>query len=301
MAKFDFNDKEDVKKLNEELNNIFESKIQKLELESALNSLSTQPFGAIKNVFEGITDKLYESAAGKKIIAKYVKSIREGKGVSNAYSIYEFVYNSPNVTNPEKFLTEALEMTSDYIEEGNFNNEKKKVAEVVAEAVKFAGKNAQYVEERINENFAINEAIDYLMLNPKSLKNLDEYVNRFDFVEKHLEENMNEKVSDDAKKTGKELIDGLNESLEGLADWEKLAISDIAIARLAKRDMSELFEEYKNKCLEKLSENIEKEPTVELKSHFETMKKQLEEKKYNEGSLYEDIVTLADLRSKLSE
>ena len=112
---------------------------------------------------------------------------------------------------------------------------------------------------------------------------------------------MNEKVSDDAKKTGKELIDGLNESLEGLADWEKLAISDIAIARLAKRDMSELFEEYKNKCLEKLSENIEKEPTVELKSHFETMKKQLEEKKYNEGSLYEDIVTLADLRSKLSE
>ena len=79
MAKFDFNDKEDVKKLKEELNKIFESKIEKLELESALNELSSQPFGAIKNVFEGITDKLYESAAGKKIIAKYVKSIREGK------------------------------------------------------------------------------------------------------------------------------------------------------------------------------------------------------------------------------
>lgn len=300
MAKFDFNDKEDVKKLKNELNNIFESKIQKLELESVLNSLSTQSFGAIKDVFESITDKLYGNAKGKRIIGEYVKAIREGKNVSDVYSIYEFVYHSPNITNPELFLNEALGIASE-IDSKAFIEEKKRVAKVVSEAVKFAGCSASDVEESINKNYGINEAIDYLVLNPKSLRNLDEYVNKFDYVEKHLVENMRGEKSNDAERSGKELINDLNESLNGLEEWEKPAISDIAIVKLSKRDPSELFESYKNACLEKLDENIESEKTTEMKSHFETMKSQLAEKKYNENTLYEDIITLSELKSKLSE
>lgn len=300
MAKFDFNDKDDVKRLKEEVNNIFESKIRQLELDSALKSLSTQSFGAIKNVFENITDKLYESAEGKKIIGKYVRAIREGKNVSDAYSVYEFVYNSPNVTNPERLLSEALYMTG-RIDKDAFEDEKKKVAGVVAEAVRFVGGDADMVEESVNKNYDANEAIDYLMLNPKNFSNLDEYVNKFDYVSGMLSENMREKPSEETGKTGKELIDGLNESLEGLADFERRAIADIAILKLSKGNPLELFEEYKNGCIRKLDENIEGESNPEMKSRFETMRKQLSEKKYNEGSLYEDIVTLSELKSKLSE
>lgn len=300
MAKFDFNDKDDVKRLKEEVNNIFESKIRQLELDSALKSLSTQSFGAIKNVFENITDKLYESAEGKKIIGKYVRAIREGKNVSDAYSVYEFVYNSPNVTNPERLLSEALYMAG-RIDKDSFEDEKKKVAGVVAEAVRFVEGDADMVEESVNRNYDANEAIDYLMLNPKNFSNLDEYVNKFDYVSGMLAENMREKPSEETGKTGKELIDSLNESLEGLADFERRAITDIAILKLSKGNPLELFEEYKEGCMSKLDENIEREENSELKSRFETMRKQLSEKKYNEGSLYEDIVTLSELKSKLSE
>ena len=300
MGKFDFNDKEDVKKLKNELNSILESKIQKLELDAVLESLPSQPFGSIKDVFESITDKLYESADGKKLIGRYVKAIRDGKNVSDTYSVYEFVNRSPNVTNPQLFLSEALEMAGG-VDKKTFADEKTKVAKIVAEAIRYVGKDAEFVEENINRNFAVNKSIDYLILNPKKFDNLSEYVNTFDYVREHLEENMREKPSDDAVKTGKELISAMNESLEGLETWERSAIIDIAMAKLAGKDPSVVFEQRKNACIEKLNENLEKEGSIDMKSHFEMMKSQLAEKKYNKDSLYEDVITLSELESKLSE
>lgn len=300
MAKFDFNDCNDVKKLKTEINNILESRIQKLELESALKNLSAQPFGAIKNVFEGITDKLYETTEGKKIIGKYVRAIRENKNTADAYSVYEFVYHSPHVSNPNMLLTEALYMVSG-MDKQQFAEGKKKIAEIVAEGINLVGKDANFVDENINRGYGINEAIDFLMLNPKNFENLDEYINKFSYVENHLTENMAEKPTESASKTGKELIDSLNEAMDGLNSWEKEAISDITLAKLSNRDMSELFEEYKNGCIEKIDENIEKGATTEEKSRLETMKKQLSEKQYSEENLYEDIVTLSELKATLSE
>lgn len=300
MAKFDFNDCNDVKKLKTEINNILESRIQKLELESALKNLSEQPFGAIKNVFEGITDKLYETTEGKKIIGKYVRAIRENKNTADAYSVYEFVYHSPHVSNPNMLLTEALYMVSG-MDKQQFAEGKKKIAEIVAEGINLVGKDTNFVDENINRGYGINEAIDFLMLNPKNFDNLDEYINKFSYVENHLTENMAEKPVEPSSRTGKELIDSLNEAMDGLNSWEKEAISDITLAKLSNRDMSELFEEYKNGCIEKIDENIEKGATTEEKSRFETMKRQLSEKQYSEENLYEDIVTLSELRATLSE
>ena len=300
MAKFDFNDCNDVKKLKTEINNILESRLQKLELESALKNLSEQPFGAIKNVFEGITDKLYETTEGKKIIGKYVRAIRENKNTADAYSVYEFVYHSPHVSNPNMLLTEALYMVSG-MDKQQFAEGKKKIAEIVAEGINLVGKDANFVDENINRGYGINEAIDFLMLNPKNFDNLDEYINKFSYVENHLTENMAEKPAEPSSRTGKELIDSLNEAMDGLNSWEKEAISDITLAKLSNRDMSELFEEYKNGCIEKIDENIEKGATTEEKSRFETMKRQLSEKQYSEENLYEDIVTLSELRATLSE
>ena len=299
MAKFDFNNSNDLKKLKEEVNSILESRINKIELDSEIDALSEKTFGSIKNVFEGITDKLYETKKGKKIIAEYAKTIRNGKNVSDAYSIYEFVYNAPNVSNSELFLREAIGM-ADNFNVNNYKKEKADVAKIVGEAVRFVGKDANFIRESIEKNKEMNESVEYLICNKKTFANIDEYVNKFDNVRQHLEENMKPKPVNEGK-TGLELISALNETLEGLADFEKNAIRDISIAKLSKSDLSELFEEYKSDCLAKIDENIENETSVETKSHLETMKKQLNEKKYNKESLYEDIVTLSELKATLSE
>lgn len=300
MAKFDFNKYSDLQKLKDEMNAILESRMEKVELGTVLEGLSEQPFGAIKNVFESLSDKLYESAEGKKLIAKYVKAIREGKNTSNAYSVYEFVYHSPNVENTEKFLNEAISITGG-INRKAFAEEKKKVAGVVAEAVSFVGKQAKEVKAEIEKNRSLNESIDYLMVNKKNFKNLPEYVNNFTSVENFLKENMREKPNEHSKKTGKELVASLCEALVGLEDWQKKVIEEITLAKLAKGDMSLLFEGKKNACLEKIDETMSTEKSVETKSHLENMRKQLSEKKYSEDSLLEDILTLEELNRTLSE
>lgn len=299
MAKFDFNNIDDLKKLKNEVDTILESRIRKIELDSEIDTLADKAFGSIKNVFEGITDKLYETAKGKKMIAEYAKTIRNGKNVSDAYSIYEFVFNAPNVSNPDLFLNEAVSMTENF-DVKNYKKEKENVAKIVGEAVRFVGKDAEFIKEAVERNGEMNRDVEYLICNKKTFSNLDEYVNRFENVKSHLEENMKGKPVNEGK-TGKELVAALNETLEGLADFEKNAIRDISIAKLSKSDLSQLFEQYKNECLEKIDESIDSETSIETKSHLETMKKQLNEKKYNEESLYEDIVTLSELKATLSE
>ena len=300
MAKIDFSKYGDLEKLKNEVNRLFEERMRKAGLNEELETLHEKPFGAIKNVFEGLTDKLYESAEGKKLIGKYVKAIREGKNSSDMYSVYEFVYRSPKVSDAGRFLNEAISMTNGF-DGKKFADEKKKIAGIVAEAVSFAGKDANFVKDEIAKNLELNEAIDYLISNEKKFNNLSSYVNKFSMVERFLSDNMVNESQQTENKSGKDLIADLNESMEGLNEWEKEAVKEIAIARLSKRDMSEIFEEKKTDCLNKLDENIENEDSVETKSHFETMRSQLEEKKYNEDTVLEDIITLVELKKTLSE
>lgn len=301
MAKLNLSNSEDIKKLKNELDNILEEKLRKAELNSTLKTLNEQSLGAIKDVFESITDKLYETKEGKKIIARYIKAIREGKNIFDAYTINEFVRKSPHVSNPEKFLNEAVSLANNF-DRRAFEEEKKNVSAIVEEAVRLTGVDSGWVNENINRNYKINDSIDYLIANKKNFANLAEYVNNFETVKEHLVKNMRDNVSEDATKNGTELIDELNESMEGLKDWERDAVKKISIARLSKSDFSKLFEEYKEDCCRKLNENIENEDvSVEMKSKFQSMMQRLNEKKYNEESVYEDILTLAELKATLNE
>lgn len=298
MKNFDFTNSEHVKKLKKELDEILESRIRVAETNSVLDSLCEQPFGAIKNVFESITDKLYETKEGKALISKYVRAIREGKNVSNMYMVNECVHHAPHVSNPEMFLNEAISI-SDGFDAKAYDAEKRAVGNVVKEAAKLVGLNSTEINESVGENYEINKSIDYIISNPKKFSNLSEYVNNFNTVCEYLQENMQAKPSDDAEKTGTELIDELNESMEGLKDWEKGAIRDIAMARLSKANLSQVFESYKNRCIEKLDRAIENGTSIEETSHLQGMRERLNEKKASEETFNEDILTLAELEMTL--
>lgn len=299
MKKFDLNNSSNLSRFKEEFNKILESRISKAKLNEELSSLKSLPLGSIVDVFQGIADKLYEAKGGKKLIAKYVKTIRENKCLSNAYSTYEIVRNAPNVTNPQLFLSEALSMSKG-ISKQEYTQAKAKLADVVCECVKKTGVDVDVIINS-KKGGELNESVEYLLLNEKRFSNLPQYVNKFDTVCKALNEGMKHPVSEGENLTGKELIGKLNEEISSLKDWESDALKDISLALLSESSMSELFENYKNKCLEKLDEAIEESDSVETTSHFESMKAQLSEKQYKKDTIYEDIFTLAELAKTLTE
>ena len=298
MKNFDLKSSSDLNKFKEEFVKILEGRIAKAKLSEELSSLDKLSLGGIKNVFEGISEKLYDSKEGKKLIGKYVKAIRENKSLSDAYSTYEIVYAAPNVTNPQLFLNEAIDMASK-LSKKDYTNGKNNVAKIVAECVKLAGSDAEYVYECAHKNDAINEAVEYLMLNKKTYSNLSNYVNKFDIVCEALKNGMKSVVEESAPP--KELIKQLNEEISGLNEWETEAIREISVALLSESDLSGIFDKYKNICLERIENQLNETTSKEETSHFESMKSQLMEKQYAKDSAYEDIFTLAELVQTLSE
>jgi len=298
MVDFNFENSSNLARFKEEFNKILESRIAKAKLKEELSSLGNLSLGGIKNVFEGISEKLYDLKEGKKLIGQYVKAIRENKSLSDAYATYEIVYGAPNVTNPQLFLNEAIDMANK-ISDKDYKDGKSKVAKIVAECVNLVGSDAEYVYACAHKNDAINEAVEYLMLNKKTYSNLPNYVNKFDMVCEALKSGMKSVVEEYA--APKELIGKLNEEISGLNEWETEAIKEISLALLSESDLSNVFDKYKNVCLESIDSQLESSNSKEETSHFESMKSQLMEKKYAKDSAYEDIFTLAELAQTLSE
>ena len=298
MKNFDLTSSSNLNKFKEEFVKILEGRIAKAKLSEELSSLNKLSLGGIKNVFEGISEKLYDLKDGKKLIGKYVSTIRENKSLSDAYATYEIVYGAPNVTNPQLFLNEAIDMSSK-ISKKEYEEGKCKVAKIVAECVNLVGSDADYIYNCAHSNDLINEAVEYLMLNKKTYSNLPNYVNKFDVVCEALKSGMKNVVEETA--SPKELVNQLNEEISGLNQWETKAIQEISLALLAENDISIIFDKYKNICLESIEEQLNEDISKEEISHFESMKNKLMEKKYAKDTAYEDIFTLAELAQTLSE
>lgn len=285
-------------KFKDEFVKILEGRIAKAKLSEELSSLKDLSLGGIKNVFEGLTDKLYDSKEGKKLIGQYINVIRENKSLSDAYSTYEIVCGAPNVTNPQLFLSEAISMAAG-ISKKDYEEGKGKLAGIVKECVNLIGSNASYVYGCAHKNDAINESVEYLLLNKKAYSNLHDYVNKFDVVCEALKTGMKPVVEEHA--TPKELVEKLNEEISGLNEWETKAIQDISLALLSESDLGGVFDKYKNICIETIDNQLNEQLSKEETSHFESMKSQLMEKQYAKDSAYEDIFTLAELAKTLKD
>ena len=70
-------------------------------------SVDNLTFGEIKCLFESICDRLYETKNGKKLIARYVKALREDKNASLMYSIYE-AFRNPEMFENKNSLASNL-------------------------------------------------------------------------------------------------------------------------------------------------------------------------------------------------
>ena len=127
-------------------------------------------------------------------------------------------------------------------------------------------------------------------------------MNNLSILKEHVSASIPEKstiVSGGVKELSNELISTLNEN--ELESWEKNAIWDIVSTKLSNGSCESLFENYKSNCLNKMDEILNGREDVVEKSRLSAMRQQLEEKKFSEGTLTEDILNLSKLYTTLSE
>ena len=89
MKNIDLNTVKDLTTIKENILKIFDKRINEAKINDFVNSIDNLSFIYCKQLFEGISDKLFDSTRGKKLIGKYARLIKENKDLKNLYFLSE--------------------------------------------------------------------------------------------------------------------------------------------------------------------------------------------------------------------
>lgn len=302
MKKLDLENSKDLLSLKESLNNVIDKEIAKRQLTEKVNGLKNHSFGEYKALFESILDELYDLPSGKKTIGSYVKLVKENKAINTIYKLFESIEN----INPEDatFNAYALADVCESVDRKALAEGEKKMYSILKEGIKDC-KNVtcESIDNALEAHKTLNESISFLT--HKSDKgNLKHLNTRADSI-KILSESISKNIAKEDEvitegKTNKELLSDLHTLLENSQQaWEKKVLQDLSLCYFSNSDKSELFESYKNDCITTIDSLSDGD--LDKSSRLHAMKQQLQEKKYNEETLTDDLFKLAELKETLIE
>ena len=290
----------DFQRLKESLNDVIDKRITKMKLEECINSFNSLSFACLNEIFKNTVDKLYETKEGKRLIKKYVKTIKESNDLKKVYSIYNIV-NSPNkIDDGTLFIKESMSLIKE-IDKKNYSDSLSSISDIVKECAVSANLDTEAIEN-IKDKYhgSISESLDYVLFNKMGINNVVEYTNDLSRITNFINEN--KKHENDLMAEGKsicELIGDFDKLFTNdIEIWESTAIKDISLAELSGKDKKDVFEEYKSECLSIIEENLN-EKDVENSSRFQGMKEKLMKKEFNSDTIVEDILMLSELKHVL--
>ena len=305
MSKLNLNTKDGLKRLMNEMNSILEKRIKTAELNESIDNVDNISFLECKQIFESISDKLYETKEGQKIIANYIRTIKSNAPLRALYTLSENIKTLSNgekkfISNPSMFVTESINMVRE-LDQKKLQEGIDRLRSQIKKAIKEAKITSTDVDNAVLENKTLNESLNYVFMNKKNVANLLEYTNKMnDVVSFVCENSTNEFKGDPILEENKKLSDLKNIFSNDLELWENKVISKLTLYNLSGNDKKPLFEEYKDSCLKLIDEALEdSDITLETKSHLSTMKKQLSDKTFLTESATEDILKLANLENTL--
>ena len=304
MSKLDLNTKDGLKRLMNEINSILEKRIKTAELNESIENVDNISFLECKQIFESISDKLYETKEGQKIIANYIRTIKNNAPLRALYTLSENIKTLNKgekkfISNPSMFVTESINMVRE-LDQKKLQEGINRLRSEIKKAIKEAKITSIDVDNAVLENKQLNESLNYVFMNKKNVANLLEYTNKMNDVVSFVCENSNEFKGDPILEENKKLSDLKNLFSNDLELWENKVISKLTLYNLSGNDKKPLFEEYKDSCLKLIDEALEdSDITLETKSHLSTMKKQLSDKTFLTESATEDILKLANLENTL--
>ena len=303
MKKLNFKDKETFKKLQESLMDVMNNRYNELCLNELKENLTSAPLYTTKHIFESISKDFYNTPKGKKILKEYVDTIKKNNSLRKAFIIFENMNKPQSVLSPDLFVNENLSFMQE-IKLSEYKAGLKKINNIIRESIELAALNTEELEELIKESETDEaEAIDYLINNRKTLKNIAEYTNKVSTLTESVK---NKRIfkSEDALSESlniSDLLNMINESVSGLGKEEANAVKDLTLISLSGQDGKEIYETYKNKCKDILEEAVKNEEALETRSRFQRMLGQINERDYNKSTLNEDVLNFARLYATLKE
>lgn len=295
MEELNMKDISDLKRLKEALDHAIDRRIENLRMDECIESVKAMPFGKLKNIFENISGRLFETAEGKKAIKEYVTAIKCSKPLTCFHGVFESVCKGVTA-NASIHAREAVNM----LENAGRPDAKsmKSLREAVCSGIRAAGlTSAEFGEICGRYDESVMKAIDSLTeIKGRDLTKRVAVLNEIaDFLEKNGTADVHESGE------GEDVsIEQLSEILSGQYDgWEKDALTEISVGIMAGKSKKDVFEESREKCIGMLREAIEEADDESEKARLNEMAERLEKKEYCEETANDDIFRLSELKSMI--
>lgn len=275
------------------VNEVIDRRINEADIRDTSERVKDFSFGKIKYLFEALSESLFESENGKKLIGKYVKTCKNSDGMSDYVRISEDIKNIDGIEDTKTYLSEALAICVNIA-----HNELKGLGEITSDCILETKTTGKILDSILAEyDGSIDKVIEESIMTKKTLSNAKKRANNIVRLSEMIGDRKNEKETVDevvVSEGVKQLNSLINEDEE-----IKNLLGDIFENCVAGGSNSDLFSLYKGKCASILEEKIESSEDVSEISRLNSMKDAIMEKAFNEEAFYDDIITLNELKNTL--
>lgn len=281
-------------KLKNIFNDLLENKkaIEKERLTSIYGK--NKNFGIIHHIIESNAPELYKTKNGKRVIANYIKLIKENETLKKQFDAY-------NAICEKKFIGDINEFLKDYIDKVS-KISKKTVNENNSILLKFIKDN------KINDNIFISEelknlfeSIEYIITNKSNVTNINEIHEAKNVIKDFLNENNTQK---NKKENIDDFIKELDEKYmkEDISDSDKIFFGKMleAVIENNSEKKRKVLNEYKNDLINKL-DSLKDETDSDLMRKINIIKEKIDESVKNSNDEVSCLSNLAEINKTIND
>ena len=290
----------ELERIREAFNSVVDKEQELNRISSLKESVEELSIPELKQVYESISDKLYATDGGKKLLSKYIKLVTENKTMQTEYVIVNGIYSPIDVMDTPMYIVELFDIHGKRDKE--YKAKKGQVSDLLKECIDMVNMSSYDLENIINESKNdVNSSIEYLLSVKRTASNVNDRVKSMKLLEGKVNDAniVNESIVDNRKAS--ELVNDLSNITDGLEEWQKRVVNDISKYILENKTKEDLFNDYKEECISTINESINntEDGNFETVSQLKGMVSQLSEKKYNKETVNEDLFMLSELRQTL--
>lgn len=241
----------ELKEFRKIINEALDNRANFISLCEVANTASQKSFGYIKEAFEAISPSLFSTQEGKKVINKYLKVVKENKNLSNLYTLYETVRKANADTDMDYFTSNITGLNLN-VDKKTLKEDIAKLGKVLAEGILATGNDAEALLPS-TENTKLNNALNFIAENKKNSKNLNKYSDAIKVIRENIENNPKNNVFNENNLDiyAANLLETFNRKYSSVLTEEELNIIK-EVNKSANKE--ELFNKFKNECINKLTE-----------------------------------------------
>lgn len=247
-------------------------------------------FGIIYQVIESNVPTLLETKEGQKVLRNIIKTIKGNKILHEQFKAYNNLQPLHKINNVDEYIAESLSLVP------KFN--KKDVKENNERLIKLIKKyNLDEMIDIDDEKLDLFESIEFVTMNKKSLKNIDDYVNATKMIKESI---IKMSVSETKDFSIEDYAEEINNVSENIA--KELNSAEIKLLKeVTNGNSEEYFNECKSKTLSKLDEMISNEKDIETKSRLSKIYEKINNKRYNKKNAIVDIAEMVEMQDAIDD